>query len=73
MSDKDMPFILYAMECEGDIPTHKGKINKFIKLLHQYNCDYDPLTQEHCARLAGINFELTEEEKLFIEKEVWGD
>ena len=27
------PFYGFVLECEGDIPTHEGKINKVIKLM----------------------------------------
>lgn len=30
---EDRAFSLYAMECEGDIPTRQGKINQVIKLM----------------------------------------
>lgn len=30
-----IPFTLYAMECEGDLPTEQGKYNKMIKNLRE--------------------------------------
>ena len=30
---EDRAFSLYAMECEGDIPTRQGQLNQIIKLM----------------------------------------
>lgn len=29
---EDPAFTMYAMECEGDLPTHTGLLNKAVKL-----------------------------------------
>ena len=74
MSNKGMPIMYYAMECEGDIPTRRGKINKFIKLLKMYpGANDDWSIQQSCLDRAGIDFEFKDDEIALIEKEVWGD
>jgi hypothetical protein len=74
MSNKGMPIMYYAMECEGDIPTRRGKINKFIKLLKMYpGANDDWSIQSHLASKAGIDFEFKDDEIALIEQEVWGD
>lgn len=57
-SAEDVAFSLFAMECEGDLPTPRGKLNKVIKLLREddtldidealeeVDLDYDDLTNE---------------------------
>lgn len=66
--------MLFAMECEGDIPTRRGKIQKLIKLLKNKpdtNLCFE--VQQECLDEAGIDFLLKEEEIALIEKEVWND
>ena len=56
-------FMLYAMECEGDIDTPTGKRNKLIKKLRQ-RAQWGPVTEsEVCqeAVAAGLGI-LTDEE-----------
>lgn len=30
------PFMLYAMECEGDMPTRRGQLNQAVKRFVEY-------------------------------------
>lgn len=30
------PFILYAMECEGELPTRRGQLNQAVKRFVEY-------------------------------------
>lgn len=48
-------FWAYAMECEGDLPTKRGKMNAFVKeLLKEDNpCDAD--TQYRVAARVGLD------------------
>lgn len=59
----DPAFMLYAMECEGDIDTYTGKRNKLIKDLRQ-RAQWSPITEsEVCqeAVAAGLGM-LTDQE-----------
>ena len=47
------PFYGFVLECEGDIPTHEGKINQVIRLMRYESygfkeacveCDLDPMS-----------------------------
>ena len=56
-------FMLYAMECEGDIDTPVGKRNKLIKDLRQ-RAQWAPVTESDVCReavAAGLGI-LTDEE-----------
>ena len=69
--NNDFLFMMYVMEQEGEIPTHSGKINKFIHLLAQSNDPNDPEIQSECANQADLDPTfLTPEEIEYIEKEV---
>lgn len=52
----DVPFMMYILECEGEIDTPVGKRNKVIKNLRQRACwqllDEDIVREEAAA--AGI-------------------
>ena len=64
-------FTLYAMECEGDLPTRQGKINKVIKLLAATEDPNDFETQCRIYDEVGINSDtFTENEVQFIIREV---
>ena len=56
-------FMLYAMECEGDVDTYTGKRNKLIKNLRQ-RAQWAPITESDVcgeAIAAGLGI-LTAEE-----------
>ena len=64
-------FNLYAMECEGDIPTRRGKINKFIKLLKMYpGANDDWAIQQSCLDRAGIDFEF-KDKNIIVSNSQW--
>ena len=44
-------FMLYAMECEGDVDTYTGKRNKLIKNLRQ-RATWAPITESDVCREA---------------------
>ena len=59
----DPAFMLYAMECEGDIDTYTGKRNKLIKNLRQ-RATWAPIAESDVCREAvavGLGI-LTDEE-----------
>lgn len=59
----DPAFMLYAMECEGDVDTYTGKRNKLIKDLRQ-RATWAPITESDVCReavAAGLGI-LTDEE-----------
>jgi hypothetical protein len=59
----------YAMECEGDLPSRRGKINRAIKMLIN---SLDPNEEQYqIFRECGIEINsLTEDEIDYIESEV---
>ena len=61
----------YQMECCGDLPTHRGKIERFINALaHTLDAD-DVEVQLAVARECGLDMDdLTFEEIDYILKEV---
>lgn len=69
---EDRAFSLYVMECEGDIPTRQGKINKVIKLMAAAGpmCN-DFATQCDIYDEVGIDSDtFTDQEVEYIEREV---
>lgn len=67
----DPAFMLYAMECEGDVDTRQGKINKVIKILSQSANPNDEMTQMAAFHVAGIEkYSLSNSEIEYIEREV---
>ena len=59
----DPAFMLYAMECEGDVDTYTGKRNKLIKNLRA-QAQWAPITESDVcgeAIAAGLGI-LTDEE-----------
>ena len=65
-------FWAYAMECEGDLPTRQGKINKVIKLMVAAGpmCN-DFATQCKIYDKVGIDSNtFTDQEVQYIESEV---
>lgn len=69
---EDRAFSLYAMECEGEIPTRQGKINQVIKLMVAAGpmCN-DFATQCDIYDEVGIDSDtFTDQEVQYIESEV---
>lgn len=64
-------FFLYAMECEGDLPTRKGKLNKVAKMLAASDQPNDFRTQCVIYDAVGIDSDtFTDDEVLYILNEV---
>lgn len=62
-------FMLYAMECEGDLSTRTSKIEKFIKLLAASDNPNDPVTQYNICDQVGLDSNsFTEKEIKYIEE-----
>lgn len=61
----------YQMECCGDLPTRRGKIERFInELANSFYADEEEI-QESLARVCGLDLDdLTFEEIDYILKEV---
>ena len=61
----------YQMECCGDLPTRRGKIERFInELANSFYADEEEI-QESLARVCGLDInDLTFEEIDYILKEV---
>lgn len=67
----DPAFMLYAMECEGDVDTRQGKINKVVKILSQSANPNDEMTQMAAFDSVGLNsYSLSNSEIEYIEREV---
>lgn len=61
----------YQMECCGDLPTRRGKIERFIDALAHTPCANDVEVQYSLARECGLDIDdLTFEEIDYILKEV---
>lgn len=61
----------YQMECCGDLPTRRGKIERFINALANSSCVNDIEFQYSLARECGLDLDdLTFEEIDYIFKEV---
>ena len=70
-SEDNTAFSLYAMECEGDMPTRQSKINKVIKLLAASADPNDFETQCRIYDEVGIDSDsFTDDEVQFIIREV---
>ena len=68
----DMPFMLYAMEQEGDLPTRQGKINKAIRMLKQHPDRNHPDVQADILACCGLTHaDLTWEDIQYINLEVF--
>lgn len=67
----DPAFCLYAMECEGDLPTRQGKINKVIKILAAVPDPNDFEVQCMAYDYAGLNSDtLSPVEIQYMENEI---
>lgn len=67
----DPAFYLYAMECEGDLPTRQGKINKVIKILAAVPDPNDFEVQCMAYDYAGLNSDtLSPAEIQYMENEI---
>lgn len=69
--EEDLAFTLFAMECEGDVDTRQGKINKVIKLLAATEDPNDFEIQCRIYDEVSIDSDtFTEDEVQFIIREV---
>lgn len=69
---EDRAFSLYAMECEGNIPTRRGKINNIINLMVAAGPACNNF-EVQCAIYDAVGFDsdtLTNQEVKYIEEEV---
>ena len=65
------PFMLYAMECEGETTTRRGRMNKLIKILAAAPDPDDPETQEYAFDEAGLDSDdLTDDDERYIINEI---
>lgn len=63
----NVAFTLYAMECEGDLDTRQGKINRFIKELREARYPIFEARQAAIAAECGLDFyDLSEQELAYI-------
>ena len=67
---EDRAFSLFAMETEGDISTRRGKIQKLIACLAEFDDPDDENAQEMAFNSAGIDFTLTDSEQRYVVSEV---
>ncbi len=65
----EMASFLYVMECEGELDTREGKINRAIKMLQSCPNPNDPVTREHIFAKCGLT-SLTTNELYRISREV---
>ena len=63
-------FMLYAMECEGELDTYQGKKNRIIKNLRQRPWEEQDETAVHEEALAAGLYNLTDQEVEEILREV---
>lgn len=61
----ETPFILYALECDGQLDTRQSKLNYFIRLLRDADDPNDPSEQEAALEEAELDY-LTEEEVEYV-------
>lgn len=60
--------MLFAMECCGDLLTHKGKLMRFVL---RYLEDGDHIQDIDLLKQCGLNYEeLSEDDMEFIRKEI---
>ena len=64
----DPGFILYAMECEGEIDTRTGKLNKAAKMLRNSIDKRRPEIQQAVFGQCGLS-NITLDELAYIRKE----
>lgn len=68
--DDTYEFNLYAMECEGLIPTHDGKINLLINRLAKEENPNNLWIQREICKEIDLNLDdLSDKEIEYIEKE----
>ena len=69
--EENKEFLIFAMECEGDVDTRQGKINRVIKELAACVDPNDFATQCRIYDEVGIDSDtFTEDEVQFIIREV---
>ena len=69
--EENKEFLIFAMECEGDVDTRQGKINRVIKELAACDDPNDCVTQCRIYDEVGIDSDtFTVNELTYIEEEV---
>jgi hypothetical protein len=64
---KDDIFMLYAMECEGELPTRMGQLNSVVKMMRKVADPNDFATQCAVYDAVGLDSDtLTEDEVKYI-------
>jgi hypothetical protein len=64
-------FWLYAMECEGDLPTPQGRLNQAVDMLLDCDNPNSVEVQEQIFQQVGLSMNsLTYGEARYIEEEV---
>lgn len=54
MNVEDFAFMMYAMEMDGVLDTHQGKINRFINEMRDLGCPTDEATQTALLNECGL-------------------
>lgn len=54
MNVEDFAFMMYAMEMDGVLDTHQGKINRFIYEMRDLGCPTDEATQTALLNECGL-------------------
>ena len=67
-----LAFTLFAAECEGELDTYQGKINKIIKNLRQRPAEEQDETAVHEEAVSAGLYNLTDTEVDKILREVNG-
>lgn len=67
-----LAFTLFAAECEGELDTYQGKINKIIKNLRQRPAEEQDETAVHEEAVSAGLYNLTDTEVDNILREVNG-
>ena len=65
-----LAFTLFAVECEGELDTYQGKINKIIKNLRQRPIEEQDETAVHEEAVSAGLYNLTDQEVDKILREV---
>ena len=67
-----LAFTLFAAECEGELDTYQGKINRIIKNLRQRSAEEQDETAVHEEAVSAGLYNLTDTEVDNILREVNG-
>lgn len=69
---EDRAFSLYAMECEGELPTRRGKLNQVVKMLIAAGPEANDFAKQcEIYDAVGIDSDtFTDDEIIYITREV---